>query len=59
MMSPPMSRVETPHDVCQTYSSSPRSFWNFTSNALPKFWPRSWLVPAWSALPSCMNASMQ
>ena len=59
MMSPPTSRVETPHDVCQTCSSSPALFWNFTSKALPKFWPRSWLVPACSALPSCIIASMQ
>ncbi len=59
MTRPPISRVDVPHDVCHTYSGSPRSFWNLTSNALPKFWPRSWLVPACSALPSCMYASMQ
>ena len=29
------------------------------SNALAKFWPRSWLVPHCSALPSCISASMQ
>ena len=59
MMSPPMSRVVTPQLVCQTYSSWPSLFWNFTSKALPKFWPRSWLVPACSAWPSCIMASMQ
>ena len=33
--------------------------WNVTSNALPKFWPRSWLVPAWSARPFCIIASIE
>ncbi len=39
MMRPPMSRVETPQLVAQAYSSLFCSFWNFTSNALAKFWP--------------------
>ena len=59
MISPPMSRVLTPQLVCQTYSSSLFLFWNLTSKALPKFCPRSWLVPACSAYPFCIIASMQ
>ena len=53
-----MRRVETPQLVCQTYSCLPSLLWNFTSKALPKFWPRSCEVPACSALPSCIMASM-
>jgi hypothetical protein len=26
--------------------------------ALAKFWPKKWEVPAWSAQPFCMSASM-
>ena len=59
MMRPPTSRVDTPQLVAQAYSTWPAAFWNFTSNALAKFWPRKWLVPAWRALLSCIIASMQ
>ena len=59
MMSPPMSRVETPQLVAQANSSLLSSVLNFTSNAFAKFCPRKWLVPACSALPSCIIASMQ
>ena len=48
-----------PHDVCHTKSRLPSWSWKVTSKALPKFWPRSWLVAAWIALPSCIIASMQ
>ena len=58
MIRPPISRVDTPQLVAQAYSSLPSWFWNFTSNALAKFWPRKWLVPACSALRSCIIASM-
>ena len=57
MMSAPTSRVETPHEVFQTWSRSPAAVWKVTSNAREKFWPRLWLVPAWSALLSCISAS--
>lgn len=40
MMSPPISRVETPHDVAHTYSCSLFSLVNVQSNALAKFCPR-------------------
>ena len=59
MMRPPISRVDTPQLVAQAYSCCPLSLWNFTSNALAKFWPRKWLVPACSAFLSCIIASMQ
>ena len=58
MISPPISRVETPQLVAQACSRLPSSVVNSTSNALAKFWPRKWLVPACSALPSCIIASM-
>ena len=58
MIRAPTMRVERPQEVCHTYSRSPASFWNVTSKALPKFCPRSWLVPDWRALPSCIIASM-
>ena len=47
-----MSRVDTPHEVCQTYSSTPSVVVNVMPKALEKFWPSSWLVPICSALPS-------
>ncbi len=59
MISPPISRVLTPQLVCHTYSSWPSLLWNCTSNALPKFCPRSWLVPACSARPFCIMASIE
>jgi hypothetical protein len=55
----PTRRVDTPQEVDQTCSHVPSLVWNFTSNALAKFCPRLWEVPACSALPSCMSASMQ
>ena len=55
----PTRRVETPQDVAQACCQVPASFWNLTSNALAKFCPRKWLVPACSALLSCIIASMQ
>ena len=57
MISPPIMRVDTPHDVCQTYSWLPASVENWVPNALAKFWPSSWLVPICSALPSPIIAS--
>jgi hypothetical protein len=57
MISAPTRRVETPHDVFHTWSRSPVAVWKLTSNAREKFWPRLWLVPAWSALLSCIIAS--
>ena len=59
MMRPPINRVLTPHEVAHANSSLLLLSLNVTSNALAKFWPRKWLVPAWSALPSCIMASMQ
>ena len=59
MMSPPISRVVTPQLVAQANSSLFSSFLKVTSNALAKFCPRKCDVPAWSALPSCIIASMQ
>ena len=58
MISPPISRVLTPQLVAQAYSSLFCSLVNFTSNALAKFCPRKCDVPACSALPSCIIASM-
>ena len=57
MISPPIMRVETPHDVCQTYSWVPASVEYWVSKARAKFWPSSWLVPICSALPSPIIAS--
>src|SRR3990172_11275561 len=56
--SPPISRVDTPHDVLHTYSQSPVVVWYRTSNAFAKFFPRLCDVPAWSARVSCIRASM-
>ncbi len=55
---PPMSRVETPHEVCQTKCCWPSRPWNWVLKALAKFCPRLWLVPACSAFLSCIIASM-
>src|SRR5713101_6812627 len=52
MISAPISRVDTPHDVCQTCSCSPDSEEYRVPKTLAKFWPSSWLVPICSALPS-------
>ena len=59
MIRAPMRRVLTPQLVAQTCSRLPSASWNLTSKAFAKFWPRSWLVPACSALPSCIIASME
>jgi hypothetical protein len=45
MMTPPMSRVETPHDVVQTCWSVLSRPWNWISNAFAKFCPRLCDVP--------------
>ena len=59
MITPPISRVDTPHEVCQTCWRTPCSSWNVMSKTFAKFWPRSCEVPACSALPSCIIASME
>ena len=59
MIRPPISRVDTPQVVVQAYSSLPSRDWNLMPEALAKFWPRKWVVPACSALRSCIMASMQ
>ena len=42
MISAPINRVETPHEVCQTYSlAPPASLANWISKARAKFWPSS------------------
>ena len=58
MMIAPISRVLTPQLVSCTYSSLPSLLWYWMSNASAKFVPKLWLVPACSALPSCIIASM-
>ena len=59
MMMAPISRVLTPQLVSWTYSSFPSLLWYWISNASAKFVPKLWLVPACSALPSCIMASME
>ena len=54
----PTIRVVMPHEVFQTYSHLPDSFWYLTSNALAKLCPRWWLVPACRARLSCISASI-
>ncbi len=58
IMSAPISLVETPHDVAQTYSGLLSLLRYVTSNAFAKFCPRKWLVPLCRALPSCIIASI-
>ena len=58
MMIPPMRRVETPQEDWYTCRVSPFSSRKVVSNALEKFWPRLCDVPACSALPSPIIASM-
>ena len=58
MMSAPIRRVDTPHDVAHTYSGLFSLLRNVTSNDFAKFCPRKWLVPLCRALPSCIIASM-
>ena len=59
MITAPISRVETPHEVVQQYSSVPDGLANLISWAWAKFCPRKCDVPAWSALPSCIIASIE
>ena len=56
--SPPIMRVETPHEVFQANSSPPPSAANFRLNCFAKFCPRLCDVPACSALLSCISASV-
>ena len=58
MMTPPIIRVLTPQLVVFASSSSPAAFWNRMFCAEAKLVPRKCEVPAWSALPSCIIASM-
>ena len=46
MMTAPISRVETPHEVVQQNSSAPLALANLMFWALAKFWPRKCEVPA-------------
>src|SRR2546426_6005448 len=55
--SPPIMRVDTPHDVFHTCSRPPAAVWYCTLKAFAKLWPRLCDVPAWSALLSCISAS--
>ena len=48
-----------PHDVPQMYWSDLSRAWNLMSNALAKFWPRLCDVPACSARPSPISASIE
>ena len=59
MMRAPMMRVLMPQLVAQTCSTLPSESWYLTSKALAKFCPRSWLVAACRALPSCIIASIE
>jgi hypothetical protein len=55
----PMSRVVIPHDVPQMYWSVLSRAWNLMSNAFAKFCPRLCDVPACSARPSPISASIE
>ena len=57
IISAPIMRVVTPHEVCQTYFVFSSSSMNFMSNAFAKFCPRQCDVPIWSAFLSGMSAS--
>ena len=59
MISAPIRRVLTPQDVVQQYCRALSGSRYLMSKARAKFWPRLWLVPICSALPSCMRPSMQ
>ena len=52
-------RVDMPQLVVWASSSWPSEFWNLMSCALEKVVPRKCEVPAWSALPSCIIASIE
>ena len=58
MMSPPIIRVEVPHDVDHGFARC----WFLSRYSMPyaseKCWPRLWLVPACSARPSPISASI-
>ncbi len=58
MISAPIRRVDTPHEVAHTYSCFPSLLVNITSNAFAKFCPRKCDVPACKAFPSCIRASI-
>ena len=59
MITPPIRRVETPQLVVLQKSSAPASSWNLMFWASAKWVPRKCEVPACSALPSCIIASME
>ena len=59
MITPPMSRVDTPHDVVQACCTVLSRPWNWISNAFAKFCPRLCDVPACSARPSPISASIE
>ncbi len=59
MMTPPMRRVETPHDVVHANCSALSRPWKRISKALAKFCPRLCEVPACSARPSPISASIE
>ena len=59
MITPPISRVDTPHDVVQACCTVLSRPWNWMPNALAKFCPRLCDVPACSARPSPISASIE
>jgi hypothetical protein len=59
MMTPPTRRVETPHDVPHTCCTVLSRAWKVMSKALAKFCPRLCDVPACSARPSPISASIE
>ena len=59
MITPPMSRVDTPHDVPHTCCTDLSRAWKVMSNAFAKFCPRLCDVPACSARPSPISASIE
>jgi hypothetical protein len=58
MTSPPIMRVEVPQDVVQANCSTPCASRYLISEDFAKFCPRKCEVPACSALPSCIMASI-
>ena len=59
MIAAPTSRVVMPHDVPQTCCTDLSRAWNVMSNAFAKFCPRLCEVPACSARPSPISASIE
>jgi hypothetical protein len=55
----PIIRVVMPQEVVWQSFRSPSSSVNSIPMARAKFWPRSCEVPHWSALPSCIIASIE